>query len=446
MVHHVPYGRRILYKRGQAMLIAVIFFVAVSAVIIQQISVPTLTQIKIDREIEKSKKSYSLAEAALEEVIYRLRSGKQVLASETLDLNGGTVTVVTTNTATGKRILATASVDNDIRKVQADLVLGTGISFHYGVQAGNGGFVLSNSSSVTGNIHSSGPITGSGNLISGDAVSAGPSGFIQGVHITGSAFAHTLGASGDSTEVDRHAYYSTLGPNVTVGGTKYPGTADQAIAPLPIPDEQINEWEAQALAGGTLASSFCDTYDSSSNTCTISSTKTLGPKKVPFNLLIKSSSGVLTIAGPVWVTGNITAQTGPTIKMASGLGSSNVAVIADNPSDRAGSGIISIGQSTIFSGSGAVGSFVFMISQNTSAENGGTIDAISMNQGAAALVAYASHGQITLSQSVSVKEVTAYKIRLTQSANVTYDTGLPSTVFSSGPSGGYSVINRMEVE
>jgi uncharacterized protein YebE (UPF0316 family) len=69
-----------------------------------------------------------------------------------------------------------------------------------------------------------------------------------------------------------------------------------------------------------------------------------------------------------------------------------------------------------------------------------------MNQGASALVAYASHGQITLSQSVSVKEVTAYKIILTQSANVTYDTGLPNTLFESGPSGGYDVTYWGEIQ
>jgi hypothetical protein len=61
-----------------------------------------------------------------------------------------------------------------------------------------------------------------------------------------------------------------------------------------------------------------------------------------------------------------------------------------------------------------------------------------MSQGASALVAYAAHGLANLSQSVSVKEVTAYKIALSQSANVTYDTGLPSTLFESGPGGSWS--------
>ncbi len=67
-----------------------------------------------------------------------------------------------------------------------------------------------------------------------------------------------------------------------------------------------------------------------------------------------------------------------------------------------------------------------------------------MNQGSAAMVTYASHGQVSLSQSVSLKEVTAYKIVLTQSANVIYDSGLPSTLFQGGPSGGYELLSWEE--
>jgi hypothetical protein len=144
------------------------------------------------------------------------------------------------------------------------------------------------------------------------------------------------------------------------------------------------------------------------------------------------------------VTGNITTQTGPTIKMDASLGSSNVAMIADNPADRSGSGLISIGQSTIFQGSGSPNSFVFMISQNNCAETScGSTGAISMSQGASALVAYASHGLINLSQSVSVKETTAYKIALSQSANVTYDTGCQACCFQPGhPEGTVLLIGR----
>jgi hypothetical protein len=171
----------------------------------------------------------------------------------------------------------------------------------------------------------------------------------------------------------------------------------------------------------------------------------IGPKKIPCDLLIKGSGITVTVQGPLWVTGNIETQVSPTIKIDSALGNQNVAIIADNPSNKSGSGIIDIGQNTVFQGSGSAGSFVFMISQNNSSETGGSTDAINMGQGASALVAYASHGQITLAQSVSVKEATAYKIILQNSANITYDTGLPNTLFSAGPGGGYDQIEWDEI-
>jgi hypothetical protein len=166
----------------------------------------------------------------------------------------------------------------------------------------------------------------------------------------------------------------------------------------------------------------------------------LGPTKIECNLVVKGNSAILNVTGPIWVAGNITFQTGPTTKMDSSLGGTNVAIIADNPANTTGSGIISVGQTSIFQGSGSPGSFVFLISQNNSAESGGGTSAVSLAEGASALVAYASHGLIGLSQSVNVKSVTAYKIALSQSASVTYDVGLPSTLFESGPGGSWSFV------
>ncbi len=433
-------------NKGQAMITAVMFFLVISVTIVLGISGPLIRQIKTGYETYNSKESYYLAEASIEDVVYRLRTNKQVSSTETLTLNGGSVSSVVATTPTGKEITATANKNSDYRKLKTAVVLGTGVSFHYGVQAGQGGFTLNNSSSITGNVFASGPIIGnSTNYIYGDIVSAGSSGWVYGIHATGSVYSHTIGKSGSPTLIDRNAYYQAI-TNSTVSGTTYPGSADQAVADLPISDEQIADWEAQAGAGGVMTSAECDSYNSSSNTCTISTTKSIGPKKIPFNLLIKSSSGVLTITGYVWVTGNITAQTGPTIKISSALGSQNVAIIADNPTDSTGSGIIDIGQSTIFQNSGSSGSFIFMISQNNSAETGGSTNAINLNQGASAMVAYASHGQINLGQSVSIKEATAYRITLSQSANVVYDRGLPSTLFSTGPSGGYEIQSWKEIQ
>ncbi len=422
------------FKSGQAMLTMVIFFMFASIVIVFGIINPILKEAAISKNLVRSYQSFYTAQSGLEDIYYRVKNSKVYSTREDLSLNNSTTTTLTSDITGGKDIISLATTSSNARKMKMDIILGTGISFHYGVQSGRGGFDLQNSSSITGNVHSAGSVTGTGNnVVAGDVVSSGSSGLINGIHATGTAFAHTI----QNSTVDKDAYYTTI-TSTTVGGTSHPGAPDQGDVALPIPDSQISEWESDAASGGSVTCT--------GGKYTISSDTTIGPKKIPCDLLIKGSGITVTVTGPIWATGNIDTQVSPTIKMASSLGSSNVAIIADNSSNSTGSGIITIGQNTVFQGSGSTGSYVFMISQNNSSETGGSTNAISMGQGASALVAYASHGQITLQQSVSIKEVTAYKIILQNSANVTYDTGLPSVLFESGPSGGYDISSYQEIQ
>lgn len=81
-----------------------------------------------------------------------------------------------------------------------------------------------------------------------------------------------------------------------------------------------------------------------------------------------------------------------------------------------------------------------MISQNTSAENGGGESAIKIvNSAQGDLLLYAAHGEILLQNNVELKEVTAYRVHLQNSAKVTYESGLANALFLSGPSGGYTL-------
>ena len=67
------------------------------------------------------------------------------------------------------------------------------VSFSFGVQAGNGGVFLENSSSVRGNVYSNGPVTGqNNNIVRGTVVSAGPAGLIDGAYATSSGYARTI--------------------------------------------------------------------------------------------------------------------------------------------------------------------------------------------------------------------------------------------------------------
>jgi hypothetical protein len=429
----------LLIKKGSILLLTLVFlgiFVTVSAALLSYIT----ASLKAERTTMAAAQALAIAEGAMDNAASQINQNLSYAGEIDTSLGNGTFTVTIANVdSTTKRVTATGYVPNRTnpiatKTIKATIALSNDvISFHYGIQAGNGGFTLSNSASITGNVFAGGPVIGTGNnFVYGDVVSSGANGLVYGIHATSSVYAHTIGTAGTATTIDKDAYYVTK-TNATVSGTSHPNSPDQDTVDLPISDEQIAEWESEAAAGGTISS--CD----ASGNYSVTTNTSLGPIKIACNLVIKSSSAVVTITGPLWVTGNITFQTGPTVKIDPALGNQNVAIIADNPSNQTGSGLISVGQSTVFQGSGAANSFVFLISQNRSAEQGGSTVAVSMAQGASALVAYAAHGLLTLSQSVSVKEATGYRISLSQSANVTYDTGLPSTVFKTGPGGSWAV-------
>lgn len=161
------------FKQGQAVILATIFFTVLSSLIGVGFAVPAVRQLHSAREAVQSKQGYYLAEAGIEDVVYRLKQGMTVDTSENLTLNGEQVTTVTSNSAGGKTVEAEGNWNEYIRNLRVDMVAGTGISFSYGVQAGQGGFSLDNNAGVYGNVYSNGNITGSNNtFIHGTAVAA----------------------------------------------------------------------------------------------------------------------------------------------------------------------------------------------------------------------------------------------------------------------------------
>lgn len=427
------------YHRGQILLLALVFagiFMTVSTALVGQVT----SYGRSERTVVAATQALVIAEGALDEAAYQLNQNPSYSGETNTPLGSGVfaITVSSIDSKT-KRITATGYVPNSqqptaIKIIKADVGIDDSvISFHYGIQSGNGGFFMENSSTVTGNVFSSGSVIGtSQNYIYGDVISSGANGLVYGIHATSSVYAHTIGDASQATIVDKDAYYYSTKTNTTVRGASHSGSPDQATTSLPISDAQIAEWEAVAEAGGTAVCSS-GSYNISSGTAN------LGPVKIPCNLTI-SNRAVVTIHGHVWVTGDIVVQNFAIVKMAPSLGAQNVAIIADKPSDRLESSTIKVQNTATFQDSGTPGSFVFLISQNNSAENGGDEEAFELSNSASALVAYAAHGLIPLGNSVSLKEITAYKIKLENSAKVTYDTGLPNTVFQSGPGASWAFI------
>ena len=373
---------KINLQKGQAMMIATIFFLVISITVIFGMVGPITRQQKIASQVLSSRESYFLAEAGIEDVVYRLRTGTTVGTTEVLTLGGSSATTVTTDTSEGKEVMAEGSVREMVRKIKTNLLIGDGVAFYYGMQSGTGGFQLSNNSGVTGNVYSNGNISGS-----------------NGSFITGDAYAVTT-ISG-----------------VNVSGQKHPGAVSQNF---PITNEQITAWKDDAALGGTVGSQ------------TLSGTgNVLGPKKINGNLTL-SNSAQLTVTGTLLVTGNLTLSNNAIVRLSSAYGASDGMIIVD--------GVSTLSNGSDFYGSGTTGSYIMLLSTSSSGS------AVVLSNNATAVIIYAPNGTAQLSNSAQVKQITAKTVSLSNNAVVSYEQGIVNAAFTSGPSGGYEIDTWREVE
>lgn len=422
----------LFYNRGAAVITVVMFFVIITTALAVGLSSPVVREYVTARDFEKSKGAYYLSEAGHEDAIYRIKTARTIGAEEVLTLDGNTATTTITNiSSTLKSVSSVGEIARNTRHVKSTLTTSSGVSFSFGVQTGNGGIYLKNSSSITGNVYSNGLVDGTGSsVVSGTVVSAGPTGRVEGIHSGGSMYAHTI----ENSVVGGDAYYQ-IKTGTTVSGTSYPGSSDQATSTFPISDAQIAQWEADAEAGGTYSSP-----------CEITSPTTWSARKVTCSEF--EISDTLTLTGMVWVTGNVEiGNPRGKVVLHSSLGEQSAGIIADNPSNRTTSSKIELSQSATFEGSGTPGSYVFLISQNNSAELGGEEKAIAIEQTASGdILLYAAHGEVLIAQASALKEVTAHTVHLQNSANVTYTSGLANVLFVGSPSGAWLVNGWKEGE
>lgn len=408
----------------------VLLFVLASALTTMSLGRTVYTDTVAYTRLADTMQNILTADSGVEDAVYRLRQDMDISGSETLALFSATTTTLITGDVEETTVAASATTTNRVRKRTAVLSAGgVGVAFNYGVQVGEGGITMSNSASVDGNVYSNGPLVGNNSMIIyGSAVSAGAGGVIDDVEVAGDAYAHTI----TDSEIGGNAHYQTLA-NSTVGGISYASSPDQPPVSLPLTDAMIDELKADAAAGGTVT---CQSYVINSETVA------LGPVKIHCDLTISGSAEV-TLEGAVWVAGSITIENTAQVKLSSSLGGRSVAIIADNESDRLGSSRITVKNTTRFIGDAAAGAYIVLISQNNSSETGGSAKAITINNNNAAgdVVLYAGHGEIEIANQSELVEVTAYKIRASNSAKVIYSEGLASTLFSSGPGGGYEILS-----
>lgn len=420
-------------NRGAALLLFILLFLAASTILVFGIGRGVYEDLVRQRTLALSKESFFAAEAAAEDAIYRHRRSMLYGLAEIFTLQGATVQVTKDTVVDHLEFYIVAEKDDMYRKNYVELTLGNGASFAFGLQSDEGGIIMENFSSVTGNVYANGSVVGSGsNLVRGGVVSAGPSGYVEGVHATGSVWSHTI----DDSLIDEDAYYDSSITATIVGGTSYPGSPDQPTSTLPIPDTLVAIWESFASENGTTTPGTCPWV--------ITTDTTLGPGVITCDIEIRNSP-TITLDGTVWIQGSLAITNTPTIVANPSLGNRSVQIIVDNPTNRATSSKIDLRNSTTFV-SGSSNSYVLLLSMNESAESGGSEPAIIIEQSTTGKVlVYAGHGEVQIRNSANMKEVTGYRIRLRNSANVQYETGLASLVFE-GSGGGYVLTAWREIE
>ena len=303
---------------------------------------------------------------------------------------------------------------------------------------------MNNNARINGSVYSNGVIDGgSGARITGTAYSAGAGGRIfDRVQIDGSAYAHQMdtnitvggsayGYSMDEVTIGGNAkMYSisdctiggnasfTINPSCTIGGSQtspYAGEPDPSPLPLPITDQQITDWKDTAAAGGTITGNYV--LDNGAQ-------GTLGPKKITGDLIL-SNNAKLTLTGPLWVVGNIDISNGAIVALHANYGDTSEVLVSDDTID--------ISNVAVFQKAGP-DSYIMMVTTSTSGS------AFTAANNADALIAYAPYGTVQVANNAILREVTGWRVTLSNNAVVTYESGLADITFTGGPGASWAVV------
>lgn len=233
----------------------------------------------------------------------------------------------------------------------------------------------------------------------------------NGATIGGNAKANTL----SSLQITGGAYYQTI--NSVTAGSYFPNSTDPSPANMPISDANIQAWKDAALANGSQTGNItnCPT--------------TLTSKKYIGNVTL-SNNCITTITDPIWITGDLSIDNGSEIRLNSTYGANSGVIVVD--------GKITLSNNGKFKGSGTSGSYLLAISNYDSRVDG--VTAINADNGSNTSILYAGNGIIELSNNASLVEVTGWMLEMDNNATVTYNSGLASLLFTSGPSGNYSLV------
>ncbi|MBI4038191.1 hypothetical protein HY387_00860 [Candidatus Daviesbacteria bacterium] len=219
------------------------------------------------------------------------------------------------------------------------------------------------------------------------------------------------------------AFYQTI-INSTVSGQScsnnpkcHPGSADSPPKVFPISEANITEWKNQAAAAGTSLGDITNCVS------------VLESKKIVGNVSFNSNCTV-TVKSPIWITGNLSLGNNNRLRLSPEYGVTSGVVVVD--------GKVTLGNNNDLEGTGQGSSLLMALATFDSRTN--NEDAIAIGNNGNSGVFYADKGIINPGNDNQFKELTAWKITLTNNSIINYEQGLSSTLFSSGPGGSFSLV------
>jgi hypothetical protein len=257
--------------RGVALIIAVVFLLAIVSIVVLGTSSALVRDLQIANTLNSSAQSYYLAESGTEDAYYRLIHNVSLPSSYTIPLSSNSANVsVVSNGINQKEITSTTAINSHTRSVET--VLNTAVAgsvFGYGVQAGAGGITLGTNARIegtggaSGDVYSNGPITGATNAtITGNATVAG------GTTLDPTAQMVSAACSGSSPDVGKSSsqrdYAQSFVPSASDALAKISlqirrTSSSPSNATVYIVADNAGSPSTTQLASGTLAASAVGT-------------------------------------------------------------------------------------------------------------------------------------------------------------------------------------------
>lgn len=232
------------------------------------------------------------------------------------------------------------------------------------------------------------------------------------MQVSGNVHANTI----ENLEIGKDAYYQTI-INSTVGGISHPGSADPPPKVFPISDANTAEWKQQAQDAGVTTGNITNCVS------------VLNSQKIVGNVTFNSGCNI-TLKSPVWITGTLTLNSNNVLTLDSSYQGTSGVIVVD--------GKVILNSNNHLNGTGVGSSLLMVLTTYDSRINGE--DAVAVNSNGNTGVYYASTGIVAPGTGNSFKELTAWKIRLINNSTIDYETGLSSSLFTSGPSGTYALV------